>query len=336
MKRYSLLLAVSVLLVLVSPGASLAVFPQPDDSVVLPVNQGWFNGIQAWYISTDTTDISLAGQDRLTLFQAVPTGAAPVYIITNPAEAQGPVFSAAPDPVPRPYPPPPYYSGIWRVVYVTWNSGAARIPLFSEQQIMDLEATRALSLLWTQIAVDSSIVAVGPLGRPDYLIPQAEDLSLAAREIRLPTWSTYSQDPVSGRSYVNRVIIPDALSVWSPVPGSIDMAALIGANPAYGLGSMGPVDHDNTFAAINWVQFSSSGGIVPVPPDQFLVSRDSPTACGTANLNSGYSPFARMIVMVRFPFVPSDAVFSNWTQVTTSPGLTGVYGTTINAPILCH
>lgn len=336
MKRYSLLLTVSILLVFASARATFAVFPQPDGSVVLSLGMGWFNGNQAWFINTDTTDPSLAASQGLTLFYARPAGAAPVYVITNPAEMQGPVFSVAPDPVPRPYRAAPYYSGIWQAVYVTWNAGASIVPLVSEQQIADLEYAGALTLLTTDIVVDYSIVAVGPLDRPYYLIPQAQDIDLANWDIRLPTWNTYGQDRATGRTFVKRVIIPDAFSTWGPVVGSIDIAALIGSNPAYGLGSIGPVDNDNTFAVVDWMQFPSNGGMMPVSPDQFLIHRDLPTACGAANMNSHYSPLARMIVFVRLGFVPYDAVFSNWAQVTTSPGLIGVYGTTVNAPVLCQ
>lgn len=336
MKRYGLILALSTLLVLVSAGASLAVFPEPDGSVVLPLHQGWFNGDQAWFIGTDTTDPTIAASQRLTMFQAIPTTAAPVYIVTNPLEAQGPVFSAAPDPVQRPYPPPPYYSGLWRVVYVDWHSNGSRVPLVSDQQILDLQSQGELSLFPTRVAVDYSIMAIGPLGEPDYLIPQAQDVNLAMREIQLPTWDTYVQDYATNRTFIKHVIIPDALSLQGWVPGNIDLAHLIGANPAYGLSSIGPVDTNDTIAAIDWTQFLPNGGVLPVPGDQALVSRDAPTVCGSMNIDGGYSPFATVVVMARFPSVPPWAVFSNWGQVANSPGLVGVLGDTVNAPVLCE
>lgn len=336
MKRSGLLSIISTVLVLAGASASLAVFPVPDGSVLLQLNQGWYSGTPAWFISTDATDISIAGNQRLTLFQAVPTGAAPVYIVTNVVERPGPVFSTAPDPVAAAYALPAYYSGLWRVVYVTWSSGAARVPLTSEQQILDLASRGAVSMLGTAIAVDYSIVALGPLGKPEYLIPQAQDLRLATREIQLPTWSTFGHDPMNGQVFVKRMIIPDALSLGGNVPGHIDVAALLGSNPAYGLAFMGPVDNHNVIAAINWVQFTGNGGTLPVHPDQLLVSREAPTACGPANWNSGYSPFSTMIVMVRFPFVSPDYVFSDWWQISNSPGLSGVFAGTVNAPVLCN
>ena len=326
----------STLLVLLSASASLAVFPTPDGSVVLPLHQGWYNDTPAWFITTDTTDISLAGERGLTLFVGVPTGAAPIYFVTNLLEPQGPVFSAAPDPVPRPSPPPPYYSGIWRVVFLAWSTGATKVLLTSEQQILGLVSTGALTTLDTLNAVDFSIMALGPLGMPDYLIPQAEDLRLATREVQLPTWNIFGQDPMNGEIFVKRVIIPDALSLGGNVPGNIDLAALLGANAAAGLGSIGPVDNENTIAAISWTQFMDNRNFLPVPADQFLISRAAPTACGAANWNNAYSPFATMIVMVRFPVVPPWAVFDNWMQISSSPGVTGVYGNPVNAPVLCY
>lgn len=333
MKRYGLLLAFSIILALAGANGALAVFPTPDTSVAFHLNQGWFAGREAWFISTDTTDVNLANQQRLRVFQALPTTAAPVYIVTNPIEPQGPVFSAAPDPVQLPS-QPPYYSGIWRVIYVNWNSAAPRVPLVSEEQIMDLQSNQALSLQPTFTAIDYSIMAIGPLGDPDYLIPQAQDVSLARKEIVLPAWNIYSQDWTANRTYVRQVIIPDALSLPYPSPGNIDLARLVGANPAYGLSYVGPIDNNDTIAAIDWTQMTPNGGFVPIPMDQLLVSRESPTQSGTVNGNWAYSPFATFIVMARFPIVPPDAVFDNWAQISNSPGLTGIYGDVVNAPIL--
>lgn len=332
MKHYGLLLAFSVILALAGTGGALAVFPEPDGNVYFHVNQGWYNGSEAWFISTYTTDINLANKEGLAVFQGIPTGAAPVYIVTNPLEPQGPVFSAAPDPVQGPT-APPYYSGIWRVIYVIWNSVQTRVPLVAEQQILDLVSTRALSLMPALTVVDYSIVAIGPLGNPDYLIPQAQNVNLARKEVLLPTWDIYGRDWATGRTFVSRIIIPDALSLANSMPGSIDIASLVGANAAYGLSSVGPIDNINAIAAINWSQFTPDGGFFPVPLDQLLVSRESPTEPGTANGNGAYSPFATFVVMARFPSVPQWVVFSDWAQLTNSPGLTGVYGGVVNAPI---
>jgi hypothetical protein len=336
MKRYSSLLIFSTLLMLLGASASFAVFPVPDGSVVLPLHQGWFNYAPAWFISTDTSDINMAGQQKLTLFMGVPTGAPPVYIVTNLINGQGPVFSAAPDPVPSPRTQPPYYSGLWQVVYATWSTGAVKVTLTSELQIMDMVSRGAITLLGTPISVDYSIMALGPLGRPDYLIPQAQDLRLATREVRLPTWNIVSQDPMNGKVSVKRVIIPDALSLGGYVPGNIDLSVLLGANQAYGLGSIGPVDINNTIAAIDWTQLVDNRSFLRVPANQLLVGREAPTACSTANLNSAYSPFANLVVMVRFPLLPPGYVFSTWGQIANSPGLSGVFGDTVNAPVLCY
>ena len=333
MKCYSLLLTISVLLALAASTASFAAFPEPDGSVVFGLGMGWFNDTPAWFVSTDTTDISLAGTQRLTLFEAVPTGAAPVYVVTNPAEPQGPIFSTAPGPAPVLY-PPPYYSGIWRVVYVDWNSGATRMPLTSAQQIMAMASAGALSLLGTQTAVDYSIVAIGSLGDPVYVTPQVRGIDPVRLQVELPAWNVYSQDWDTGRETVKRVIIPDAFSQPSNAAGYIDLAPIIGANEAYGLGSIGPVDIDNAIVAIDWTQFAADGGVLPVRPDQFLVERDTPTAGGPANGNSSYSPFATLTVLARFPTTPWDALFTDWNQVWNSPALAGVYSDTVNAPVL--
>jgi hypothetical protein len=173
MKRYSLLLTISVALILAAPAASFAQYPPPDQSVVLPMGMGWFNDTPAWFVSTATMNInSLA--------------AAPVYITTNSDLPQGPVFSAAPG-----ADWPAGYSGVWRVVYVAWSPWAVRMPLTSERQIIRMASAGMLSLQATDITAQYPIVVVGLLGDPLYVAPEVMGIDFARAQVELPAWRVY-------------------------------------------------------------------------------------------------------------------------------------------------
>ena len=61
MKRYSLMTGLLVFLLaaaLASP--CLAVYPKPDTTVTVNLQQGWYDGRVAWYVCTDTSSISFA------------------------------------------------------------------------------------------------------------------------------------------------------------------------------------------------------------------------------------------------------------------------------------
>jgi|GEM_PF-2674381 len=154
MKRYSLVASISVLLTL----AALTSFasPGPGGTITLPMSRGWFDDALAWFVSDDMSPA---------LPPSASIGAPPVYILTN--APQGPVFSTAPGLPPR----PPYYSGVWHVVYAVWNPQATRLVLTSQQQVLTMADSGAMTLIDTGIAIRYPIFVIGPLDVPMYVAP---------------------------------------------------------------------------------------------------------------------------------------------------------------------
>ncbi len=175
MKRYGIVLSISVLLALAATTASFAQYPPPGQTVVLPMGAGWFDDTQVWFVSAAAADID-------------PAAAAPVYVTVNPTEPQGPVFSTAPGPAPYWAPP---YSSVWRVVQVAWSPWATRIPLTSEQQITNMAADGMLSLRETGATVRYPIVVVGLLGDPLYVAPEVLGVDFVRARVELPAWRVY-------------------------------------------------------------------------------------------------------------------------------------------------
>jgi hypothetical protein len=168
MKRYGILVTISILLALAAATTPFAQYPPPDGSVVLPMGMGWFDDTPAWFVSTATTNISTAA-------------APPVFVTINSIVPQGPVFSTAP----RAY--SPYrYSGVWHVVYVAYNGLAARVPLTSEQQIAGMASAGTLSLRRTDTTVQYPIVVVGLLDDPLYAAPDVLSIDLVRAQVELP------------------------------------------------------------------------------------------------------------------------------------------------------
>ncbi len=328
MKRYGVyLVLIAVLLGALVASPTLAVFPIPDTQVTFTMQQGWFDGIVAWFICTDTNDIDFA---KTTPFPTLApklssasagAGASSVTIVTNPEKSQGPVFGARPGQA--------GYSGIWRVFFVTWNPGITKVPLTSLSQINTLIGAGSLAVVMSEVRLDCPILALGPLGGPwlakpfppFYRIPQGITHDPRTKSITLPAWDVFCQDPITRRVFVRTVIIPD-------VENAV-LAAQLGANWAPGLVGF-PFADTQRF----WWMDPALG---PTPPSQLPVVENCPNGIGVRNTNFNYSPVQQYTVLDRNPPIPPWAVINNppFIQMLIGSGFLVVVdeATRINAPL---
>jgi len=309
--------------------SGLTVLPFPntnkssyDQYEIFGMNQGWANDDLVWYICTDSSDVRTACTKYFSstiywwsityaprLKQALPD-VATVYVVTN--VSQGPVFSALPG--------DPTYSGLWKVVYITFKPGFARpvtnalpadvanpqgIPPLSEADYTPVDPNDAT------IVVKCPIVATGTLGGPwqsspgRYRIPQGkvEPDYAALKTIWLPFWYVYCTDPITKRPSVRRIIVPD---VYDPpaLPDADKLALKLGANDAPGLALI-PLAAVQQFY---WLQGPQPVNQLPIleacPSDPFYPCR---------NVNTAYSPVEQVTLLNRL--IPPSSVINNPTTV---------------------
>ncbi len=301
MKRYSIVLLIVAAVLLMSIGAQAIppTFPKPNGTQMFQLKLGWLNGFPAWYICTDTNDISFATTQGLTLAPKLVrgfygTGVGALFWVTNPAQSQGPVFEAGPGQA--------QYSGIWRVRLVTWKVLSARVPLCSIQQIVQLRDQNKLDWVESEIRVDYPIIAIGalptpPVGNPptSYVIPQAKALNIATKRVTLPTWNVYCQDFITKKVSVQRIIIPDA--------GEAQLASMIGANYAPQLQGWGA----NAFVLGGTMRLWHM--LDPKPVNQWMVEEACPTSFSVNNRDYAYSPVQNFTVLQRN--MPVSTVINN-------------------------
>jgi len=289
MKRWSTLLVALGALLLLSAGASHAVFPVPDGTGTFQLRQGWYGpGIPVWYIGTDASTIRFATTECLRLSPKLSrgfygSGVAAMFIVTNGLATQGPVFETIPG--------QSLYSGIWRVRLVTWTDLSARVPLISIGQILALKTAGKLDYAESDTRADYPILAVGVLGNPfdpplpilTYVTPQVKAINTKAKTVTLPVWNVYCADAITKRVMVTRVIIPDA--------GTKALAWDLGANlaPQLQLWALSPYQLAGTQRF--WV-FTG-----PQPLNQFPVIENCPPMFMISN--SPYSPVGRYTVLQR-------------------------------------
>ena len=287
MRRLGIVLFVSAVLAAVVASPSAAVYPVPDGAVTLEMAQGWFDDVVAWFIPTDTNNINLA-RTGLTLAPKLSntlppnSTAQPVYWPTN-AFPPRLVFSTAPGEL--------EYSGIWQVFFITWKPRFTR-PITNAQPAsmmnpMGLPDASEADTVETDIVIELPIVALHrlagpflPKPPPFYRIPQAIDHDPRRRRITLPTWDTYTFDPLSRRISVRRVIIPDV--------SDQDLADELGANLAPGLLNAPDPGTPRMYVYDD-----------PKPITQIIVYPDSPNRPGVHNTNFEYDPIRRLTVVDR-------------------------------------
>lgn len=377
MKRNALIYsALTLMLVLITATSALAVFPSikpglhptlGDGCITIPIQQGWFDDLVAWYFCTDTNNVRYATTQKLTLApelsSALGNGARKMYVVLN-YNNSGPVFDTAPTFG------PPTYSGLWKVLFVKWKTGPTIRPHVikntdpeSITNPFGLPGSSKIEIKNTpfdvndpdeRIVVDCPIVALGSLGYPKgnpqlggvYRIPQIIALNnmCTPKTITLPTWNVYNVNNISQKIEVATVIIPD---VEDP-----DLATLLKANLAPGLAHV-PFDDTQLFWVIDWMQPNGMGGVFVVPPAQLPIVEQCVNSFGWGcpplrypfswqNTNFLYTPICQFTLLDRF-FDPicfpgfTDKVTiktPEFIEILTEDGLLEVIfeGTKINAP----
>lgn len=336
LKRYITLALMVVVLALTLASSSLAVFPKPDGEVTIHFQLGWFNDEPAWYFCTDTTNIRFAQTEGLTLAPKLSSAldlvivpdlspiaqraARVMYIVTN--FQQGPVFSTAPGLID--------YSGLWRVVYITWKPGVTKHPITNADPADDcnpggIPSTDNADIVCSGVVLDCPIIALGQLacewlpGTPErYRIPQVLDFDKYAKTVDLPTYDVFTQDPLTKKIVVREVVITDV--------SSQELADLLKANLAPGLLWM-PLEDTQRF----W------DFVGPRPPTQLPVFPNAPNNF-PLNTNNNYSPIGQFTVFDR------DSVVAQSTTIKTGsfaeklaalyPNLVLSQNQIINAPVV--
>lgn len=308
-----LTIALIAALMLLSSTACLAIFPTPDfppGYMNYSLKLGWYDNTQSWYVTFDastnninvakscTPNLWLSTKLSSALTPRVPGGdiaAQPVYIITNPDKAQGPVFAVAPD--------DPLYSGLWQIFYVTWKTGAIKRPITNANPSPDpngLPSAADANIVATQIVVQYPIVALGPLGGcwypgpvGTYRIPQALALPdyTYTKMICLPTYTVFCADFVTKRVCQRIVAITDA--------SDQALADLLGANLAPGLLNM-PDSDTQAFWSINASPYKC----------QFPILQACPLGSGPNQINPAWSPVVRLTYLDRTG-LPQSTVVNN-------------------------
>lgn len=322
MKRYGQVLLVT-LLVLVAASAALAVFPTPDTTVTLPMGFGWAEGRPAWYVCTDTNNLQFVRPSQIPGWQltlapplssAFPgVGARLMFVVTNPTQAQGPIFET--------FPGHPYYTPVWVVTLLTWQPGVQQVPITSINQIISLENAGKIVRTQTNARVDCSIVAYGPLGGPCspntpliYRIGQCISINTYAKTIALPAWYVFCQDCLTRAIQRCTVIIPDV--------GSQALAQVLKANYAPNL-QLYPFSDTQRFYAMR----------EPKPPTQLPVIQECPNGIGAYNTNRWYVPVMQYTLLHR-PNIPPYVVINNAAYLEKLPLIIASQDTRINAPVL--
>lgn len=288
------------------------------------MRQGWENNQLTWFIATDSSDQQIAcetqGSIEKTLWGinfspalANLTGQVPlVYVITN--LNQGPVFTAVPG--------DPTYSGIWQVVFVTFNTGVTKHivtnadafdPMTNPNGLPSMtDATyRLLNHAGEPIVVKYPIVAIGQLGGPwtpsipgEYRIPQGKVMTdyTRTKTVWLPFWQIYCRNPITKRVHVQAIVVPDAFDPPG-LPFADQLVPKLGANPSPGLGLI-----NQMFTQPFYQQLG------PQPLNQFPILHACPEfeyrPC--QNFNFDYIPLETVVVLQRnFPMLPASTVITN-------------------------
>jgi hypothetical protein len=140
----------------------------------MPVQSGWFEGEEVFYITTDVSHADVAAAKGANfaprLADALPAGAAvpgrrssvdKVYAVTNFKQAS--VFASAPYPMGSAS-RDTSYSPLWQMVKVTWAAGKTPQTLKSEEAVLAAVDSGAVSLEATKVVLNCPIVHRGPKG----------------------------------------------------------------------------------------------------------------------------------------------------------------------------
>ncbi|MHB9038448.1 MAG: hypothetical protein ACYC64_17490 [Armatimonadota bacterium] len=267
MKRYAILLAITMLLAMLAAGPSSAIFPKPDGSDIFSLFQGYYNDDLAWFVGFETNDIRLASsalfvdfihaEDLFNNFayhypQFAPklssalvvnpvtdlAAARPMYVVRN--FQQGAVLSTRPDNAD--------YSGLWQLIFVDWLPGVTPRPITNDAapgtDPQGLPSPAEATITPSNIVFSCPVIAIGRIGNPtggnqlgSYLIPQAIQFSTFSspntppKWVRLPTYRAWFENPITKATW-------SASSMPITDTSDPDLAVLLKANLAPGLLNM--------------------------------------------------------------------------------------------------
>lgn len=151
--------------------------PPTAQQVLMPLQQGWFEGEVVFYLTTDVSDAEVAAKHRANfaprLAEALPrephrpgqaSSVDKVYAMTN--FEQGSVFASAPLPM-GPQNRDRAYSPLWRMITVSWAAGHTPRRLVSEEQVLAAAESGAVRLQATNVVLNCPIVHRGARGGLD-------------------------------------------------------------------------------------------------------------------------------------------------------------------------
>ena len=145
--------------------------PVASSVVQLPLQQGWFDGEEVFYVTTDVSDAEVAAGKRANHVPRLADALRPeprqpgqrsavdkVYAVTN--FEQGSVFASAPGPVGA-LNRDTAYSPLWQMVTVTWIAGRTPRPLKSQEQVLAAADKGDVNLSLTTVVLNCPIVQRG-------------------------------------------------------------------------------------------------------------------------------------------------------------------------------
>lgn len=167
-------MALAGLAVLLLGACSSAPQRAGNSQASMPVQSGWFEGEEVFYITTDVSHADVAAAKGANfaprLADALPAGPAvpgrrssvdKVYAVTNFKQAS--VFASAPYPMGSAS-RDTSYSPLWQMVKVTWAAGKTPQTLKSEEAVLAAVDSGAVSLEATKVVLNCPIVHRGPKG----------------------------------------------------------------------------------------------------------------------------------------------------------------------------
>ena len=129
------------------------------DYAALPIIRGYYKGRVALYVSTDTSDQTVARANGLNYVPRLAGSIAgsavdDIYIFPNGSQAN--VIPSAPTPT-GPENANPAYTPLWQVSYVTWNPGTRPRKLRSEEAILQAHTLGLLTIRKTNIVINCPV-----------------------------------------------------------------------------------------------------------------------------------------------------------------------------------
>lgn len=143
---------------------------RPDETVNLPLVQGWFEGRRAFYVTTDVSDPEMARRAGANYVPRLANALPPepkvpgtpssidrIYMVTN--FKQGNVLPSAPQPL-GPGNSSNAYSPLGQIVTVSWKTGETPVLLRSEQEVLGAEDAGRVILEPLRVIANCPVVRI--------------------------------------------------------------------------------------------------------------------------------------------------------------------------------